>query len=305
MRAVHYADQRNAIPLTLIQGPLGAGKTAVVRNLLESAQGYRIAAIVNGESSASWENGNRSIVTDDPTVTLASLAQAPVPPDHVIVEGHSTTSSLRLAGYAYMPGYRPDGAVVVAEASEFEDPDADYPDTILKQLRGADLVVLNKVDLCGMKTAARSQQTLSALAPSARFIWASEGRIAPSLLLGPMPDYRRAEVGVVAEWRADYIPTGKNQQRVLIGESCHSCCLIAASGIPADDFRIWADRLPTTVLRGAGCVYVKERPQQRHEFSLIGKRWRLSPGAPWGDDAPGTRIQLITLGGPQSAQRVQ
>ena len=306
MRAVHYsADQRRSIPLTLIQGPLGAGKTSVVRNLLESASGYRIAAIVNGDSSVSWLNGNRSIVTDDPTVTLAALTQLAAPPEHVIVEGHPSASSLRLTGYAYMPGYRPDGTVVVADAAEFADPDREFPENQLKQLLTADLIVLNKVDLCGMKVAARAQQTLSALAPYARFVWSREGRIVPSLLLGPLPDYRRSDVGIVAEWRTDYIPVEKSRQRVMIGESSHSCCLIAATGIPADDFRIWADRLPATVLRGAGCVYLKERPQQRHEFSLIGKRWRLSSGAPWGDEAPGTRIQLVTLGGAQPARTLQ
>ena len=50
-------------------------------------------------------------------------------------------------------------------------------------------------------------------------------------------------------------------------------------------------------MRGSGVVHLREEPQHRQEFALIGSRWRLTRGAPWGAAAPLTRVTLVSLGG--------
>ena len=50
-------------------------------------------------------------------------------------------------------------------------------------------------------------------------------------------------------------------------------------------------------MRGAGVVHLREEPQHRQDFELIGSRWRLTRGAPWGASAPLTRVTLVSLGG--------
>ena len=62
-------------------------------------------------------------------------------------------------------------------------------------------------------------------------------------------------------------------------------------------FRGWVARLPGTVMRGSGVVHLQEEPQHRQDFALIGSRWRLTRGAPWGSSAPLTRVTLVSLGG--------
>jgi len=102
------------IPATVITGFLGAGKTTLVRHLLENARGRRIAVVVNefgslgidGELLKSCgiegcaedsiiELANGCIcctVADDFLPTMEALLARPEPPEHVVIE----TSGLAL-----------------------------------------------------------------------------------------------------------------------------------------------------------------------------------------------------------------
>ena len=102
------------IPATIITGFLGAGKTSLVRHLLERADGRRIALIINefGELGVDRqlllgcgveacreedvvELANGCIcctVADDFLPTLSKLLDRAVPPDHIVIE----TSGLAL-----------------------------------------------------------------------------------------------------------------------------------------------------------------------------------------------------------------
>ncbi|HTZ37239.1 MAG TPA: cobalamin biosynthesis protein CobW [Stellaceae bacterium] len=102
------------IPATIVTGFLGAGKTSLVRHLIESAANVRLAIIVNefgelgidrelllGCGDAACEAGdivelaNGCIcctVADDFLPTLTKLVERPAPPDHIVIE----TSGLAL-----------------------------------------------------------------------------------------------------------------------------------------------------------------------------------------------------------------
>ncbi|WP_062228112.1 cobalamin biosynthesis protein CobW [Aureimonas frigidaquae] len=102
------------IPATVITGFLGAGKTTLIRNLLESVEGRRIALIINefgdlgvdgdtlrgcGSQACREEDivelTNGCIcctVADDFIPTMQKLLDRPQPPDHIVIE----TSGLAL-----------------------------------------------------------------------------------------------------------------------------------------------------------------------------------------------------------------
>jgi cobalamin biosynthesis protein CobW len=102
------------VPTTVITGFLGAGKTTLIRHLLQNANGRRLALIVNefgdvGVDGALLRGCNDEACPDDNIVELAngcicctvaddflptmlSLLDRPSPPDHIIIE----TSGLAL-----------------------------------------------------------------------------------------------------------------------------------------------------------------------------------------------------------------
>ena len=102
------------IPATVVTGFLGAGKTTLIRHLLDNAQGRRIALIINefgdlgvdgdilkgcGDAACRDEDvmelSNGCIcctVAEDFVPTLEKLLDRPEPPDHIVIE----TSGLAL-----------------------------------------------------------------------------------------------------------------------------------------------------------------------------------------------------------------
>ena len=106
--------RKGRIPATVVTGFLGAGKTTLIRHLIENAGGRRIALIINefgdvgvdGEILKSCgvescgkgdiiELANGCIcctVADDFLPTMQALIDRDVPPDHIVIE----TSGLAL-----------------------------------------------------------------------------------------------------------------------------------------------------------------------------------------------------------------
>jgi cobalamin biosynthesis protein CobW len=102
------------IPATIVTGFLGAGKTSLVRHLIGTAAGHRLAIIVNefgelgidrelllgcGDETCSDDDivelANGCLcctVADDFLPTLTKLIERPTPPDHILIE----TSGLAL-----------------------------------------------------------------------------------------------------------------------------------------------------------------------------------------------------------------
>jgi G3E family GTPase len=317
MRLVdHSADWRSSTPLTVVGGSPGAGKTTVIRHFLENSSQCRILAVVrdveplvrNGPGAqrrgavVEWPNGCQAIESDDATATLATLGRDGCIADHVIVEAYGTRSTRRAGGYAYMPGFRPNGLVTIVDASRAAELEADEDFTTKVQplLQSADLVVLNKLDIAGQEATAAAQRSISAWAPGARFLWCRDGRIAPALVVGIHSDQPLVnDARVVAEWRPDYIPV-RSERRTMFGEQCRAWCLMSSERADARQFRGWVTRLPTSILRGDGVVFLREEPQHRHEFMLLGARWTLERGAPWGSEQPATRVTLVGIGSRRS-----
>ena len=86
----------------------------------------------------------------------------------------------------------------------------------------------------------------------------------------------------------------------MIGEQCRAWCLVSEARADARQFRGWASRLPSSIMHGDGVVFLREEPQHRHVFTLLGSRWTLERGAPWGNESPVTRITLVGIGSRRS-----
>jgi G3E family GTPase len=316
-------DQYSRIPLTIVAGASGAGKSSLVRHLLSQTT-EQIAAVVADASAVDpslvaqrdgarllLKNGSVCVMSDDDgSAVLATLSEQSQPPDHVVFESAAASNPRRLLGYGYMPGYYLDGMIMVVDAASLAAyaNDLDAQDRLREQLSYAALVVVNKIDLIDDTAAEAAQRVLSRVAPMTPAVSCERAQVAPSLVLGaPKRTDSRA---VVAEWSMDYMPvrrqrTGPRVSRAPDAERCRSWCLIKEMPIDRHEFRIWVQRLPSTVLSGRGVVHLRDDPYHRHFFHLMGPRWRLERGRPWGRDTPSTRLRLAGLiGRRRTASRV-
>lgn len=154
------------IPVTIIGGYLGAGKTTLVNHVLRHAQGRKLAVLVNefgelpidedlieaqGDDLISIAGGCICCsFGSDLTAALIGLLDLPSRPDHVLIEcsGVALPSPIA-ASLSLLGGFSHDGTVVLldVETALEQIEDAYIGDTLQRQIDDADLVLLNKSDL--------------------------------------------------------------------------------------------------------------------------------------------------------------
>ena len=272
------------LPLTILGGYLGAGKTTVVNHLLRHADGLRLAVLVNefGElpiDADLIEAQDDDIISiaggcvccsygNDLTLALMDMAAMDPPPDHVLLEASGVALPGAIAAsVSLLAGYALDGVVVMCNAETIRDHAADpyIGDTVARQLADADLVVLNKTDL--VEDAEGIAAWLAPMAAGAQVVGAEHGALPPEVLL-------QSFVG--RERRAD--------------GPAHRADLFRSAAYPVEE-RVDADALAAG-LAGLGLVRAKgfvDGAAGRVAVQTVGRRGTVSP-AP---DALGTGVVAI------------
>ena len=141
------AQNTQKIPATVVTGFLGAGKTTLIRNLLETANGRRIALIINefgdvgvdgevlkgcGQTACGEDDivelANGCIcctVAEDFIPTMSKLLDRDNPPDHIVIETSGLALPQPLVKAFSWPEIRNrvtvDGVVVVVDAEAVSD----------------------------------------------------------------------------------------------------------------------------------------------------------------------------------------
>jgi G3E family GTPase len=195
-----------AIPVTLIGGYLGAGKTTLVNHLLRNANGRRLAVLVNefGELSIDADlivtrDGNLISISggciccsfgSDLLTALMQLKERSNAIDHLLIE----TSGVALPGsivqsLTLLPALALDGVIVVADAETIEERARDryMGETVRAQLAHADIILLNKTDLVLRERLEAVSRWLAETAPRARIIPSRNADVPLEIVFGQYP----------------------------------------------------------------------------------------------------------------------
>ena len=187
------------VPMTLIGGYLGAGKTTILNDLLRRTD-RPIAVLVNDVGEINIDARllkRRSADTMELTdgcvccsfseglgAALGELRARPVPPDHVVIELSGVADPTQVLPWANSDGFRLEGVIVLADSTGFVDQMADERTRPLieRQLDAADLVVVSKAELVTADERESVRQAVATYAPDVPVVDDLDGTVASTLL---------------------------------------------------------------------------------------------------------------------------
>ncbi|GGL70888.1 cobalamin biosynthesis protein CobW [Deinococcus aerolatus] len=189
------------IPILVIGGFLGAGKTTLVNHLIRSLP-HRLGVIVNEFGQAGVDGSLIERLQDDVTEltagclcctgrddllrALVTISMRDTKPDAVIVElsgvADPTPVLATLLERGVRAAFRVTTLVAVVDARHVLHTLREHPEAA-RQLAYANVVVLNKTDLVGEEALERAEATLRGVNPLARVIGVERGQIDADALL--------------------------------------------------------------------------------------------------------------------------
>jgi G3E family GTPase len=258
-------------PITLITGPLGSGKTTLLRHIL-SAYPAKIAIVMNefGEIAIDTK------VIEGKNVRIAELGGGcvccsllgefeaavneiieKIAPDRIVVEttGLAEPEALVFNVQEALPQCWLDGVVSVIDADML----VRFPEighTTRLQIKGADILLLNKIDLVEAAQIDPLEIKLHKINATAAIVRTECCRVDPELLFGIGLEKKIAR------------PEHRHHPEV------ESFAFTSNRIFFRDCFEQFADGLPTSVVRAKGFIRFTYGGQL---FNFVAGRWELEP----------------------------
>jgi G3E family GTPase len=258
-------------PITLVTGPLGSGKTTLLRHIL-ATHPAKIAIVMNefGEIAIDTK------VIEGKNVRIAELGGGcvccsllgefeaaigeiieNVAPEMIIVEttGLAEPEALVFNIQEALPQCRLDGVVSVIDADMLiRFPELGH--TTRLQIKGADILLLNKIDLVQATQIEPLEAKLREINPTAAIVRTERCRIDPDLLfgIGRTKKVARPEHRHQLEFESFTFSSDKAFSRAC--------------------FARFADGLPPSVVRAKGFIRLTDGAQL---FNFVAGRWELEP----------------------------
>ncbi|BBD36649.1 cobalamin biosynthesis protein CobW [Aminobacter sp. Y103A] len=265
-----------SVPVLVVTGFLGAGKTTFINQLLQRADGRRISAIVNDFGAI---NIDAELIADaadtvvglkngciccslqgDLLRTLKLVLSQPVQPDHIVIEASGVADPRGITETLMDPilwhDIRLDAVVAVVDADEVAANPARLRDELWRaQVEAADFIALSK-------TRENSDEALRA-----ELVWLNK-----TLVFETDGDALPIEALLVID-RPQPVPG-----QAKVGASRFTSIEWQSSGpVALDRFQAAIDRLAPKLIRAKGIVSFVERPGQSFLLQLVGRRATLRP----------------------------
>ncbi len=289
------------IPVTVISGFLGAGKTTLVNHLMQQQTVERIGVVVNEFGEVGIDG--QLIVADEEVLIeinngcvcctvradlvasvkelLARTQGADKRLDRLIVE----TSGLAdpapvLQTFLADPDLRErvelESVVTVVDAHHFMQQLRD--EIVREQVAFADVVVVNKADLVSQEALELMEQQVRALNRTAVILTAVNSQVPAASLLG----VRRFSLPTLLEIEPDLLDEDAHDHEH--DASIQSCALIEDGALDADRFNRWVNQLVQQhgqkLMRMKGVLHFHSEPRQFH-FHSVHMLLEGRPGRPW------------------------
>jgi G3E family GTPase len=285
------------VPILLVTGFLGAGKTTVVNHILAHAEGRRIAAVVNdfgainidAELIAGASDGVVSLANGciccslegDLLRTLAAILRRSPRPEAIVIETSGVADPADIVRNLMDPViWREAPLETVLCVVDAAAPAEALDDALLgSQIRSADIVALSKVDLADSAGRELIRRAVTAIKPAAVLVDAWHGQVPPALLFpgdsdrapaprGPSRRHPAMDRFETLSWTSHQLVSLARLQRAI-------------------------GQLAPRLARAKGLFETDEQPGRQMLFQLAGGRATLAPAGTPPPGAPRARIVFV------------
>jgi len=282
-----------SVPVLVVTGFLGAGKTTFINDLLLAADGRRIAAIVNdfgainidaeliagkAESVIGLKNGCVCCSLQGDLIRTLKIVMSQNPkPDHIVIEasGVAEPSGIvqALTDVVLWNSIRHDAVLCVVDAEDINDnPRRRQDDLWQAQMAAADFLALAKTAKMAPDLVAGLRLSLSPSGKPPVFDLCRE-KLATDILFSDMP--RRARPSPA-------LRVGAGRFASLEWHSPGSVSL--------HEFQKVIEELAPMLVRAKGLLSFAEKPGQSYLLQMVGMRATLAPAQ---QSSEGCRLVLI------------
>jgi len=271
----------NPVPVLLVTGFLGAGKTTVVNHILAEAGGRRLAAVVNdfgainidAELIAGASDGVVSLANGcicctlegDLLRTLATLLRREPRPEAIIIETSGVADPAEIVRNLMDPVIWREAPLetVLCVVDAAAPPEAMEDPLLRAQLRMADVVALSKTDLADEAGRQRIRTAVAAIRPAAILVEAPQGRVPLPLVLPDDPT-------------RPPVPRAPGRRRPH-ADRFETLSWTAEAPLSLPRFQAAIGRLAPRLARAKGVFETAEQPGRPFLFQLAGGRATLAP----------------------------
>jgi len=314
------------IPVTIITGFLGAGKTSLLNNLIRKHPEKKFAIIENefGETGidggliaaapeAIFELNNGCIcctLGDDFIFTLENLLGSSYEFDHLLVEttGIADPSGIVdafVSGTTIQQRFRIDSVLCVADAVNMEDLFDKRPE-VRKQIALADIVLLNKTDCVDPSKIMELSQMIKGINPMAKILPTTFGSVDGIEVLN-IHSFSGEAVGksTLAFCRIDH-PDHNPMQKSYVHNTqkpnqnhqhdISSVGFTFMGSFDVNKFGVWMQNYlyfnQDTVFRAKGIMSFGQTEDQ-FIFHAVRSSFMFEVGKPWGDEERFSKLVFI------------
>ncbi|MBX2812801.1 MAG: GTP-binding protein [Myxococcales bacterium] len=306
---MNLPHQLPPLPVTVVTGFLGAGKTTLINHILRGAPEHRIGVLVNDFGDVSIDADlivaqTKDVLTltngciccslrGDLTRSIMTLAESTERPEHLLVEasGISYPETI-LAALIELERYqiiRLDGVLGVVDAVEDDELSKESAHLARSQKLAADILLVSKTDLLPKTKLDQQLERLRSSFP--KVLPANYHELPVTLLLG---------LESSKEHTLNKLDIRVSQQPHLLASShTHETMwknyrLTTTAPLSFKKLVTELKQVPSGIFRAKGFLHIVERPGMRLLLHLTGRRVQIRTIGKWSTD-PCTELVFIGL----------
>jgi G3E family GTPase len=321
MRRVGIKKQRaqRRLPVTIISGYLGSGKTTLVNHILTNNKGTKFAVIVNEFGEIGIDNqlivktkediielSNGCIccqVRGDLINMIFNILKKHKNMQHLMIETSGVANPIPVAQTFFLKELQQltelDAIITVVDAYHFEK--------YLKQSNGedqikaADIILLNKRDAVSQKKLEHIKKEIKKRAPHARIIETTKSKVKLPLILNVGQFEVKRFLDKNGNWKEEEHAHDEFGNHIE-EDGITSFMFKAEKPFDIQKFQLFAQNISDTIFRSKGIIYFKEL-ENKAVYQQVGRRIDVKTELQWKNEKKQT--QLVFIGQELNTQKLE